>query len=86
MAAEYFNHEERRVRALLVHKREARKLAQQTEQAGLTVVPIKAYFKDNRVKVQIALCRGKNVRDKREAIKEREAKREETRIIKSFRI
>jgi SsrA-binding protein len=86
MAAEYFNHEERRPRDLLIHKEEARKLMQQTEQQGMTIVPLKAYFNDfNLVKFQIALCRGKNVRDKRVAIKERDAKREESRIIKSFR-
>jgi len=87
MAGEYFQHEERRPRSLLVHRQQARKLLQQTETQGMTVVPIKAYFSDsNKVKIQIALCRGKNVRDKRATIKEREAKREERRIIKSFRI
>lgn len=53
----------------------------------MTIVPLKAYFSDNnKVKIQIALCRGKNVRDKRADIKERDAKREENRIIKSFRL
>lgn len=84
---EYFQHEELRPRPLLVHKEEARKLLQKTEkQQSMTIVPLRAYFnKDNRVKIQIALCRGKNVRDKREAIKERESKRESNRIIKNFR-
>jgi len=87
MAGAYFQHEEKRVRPLLLHKEQARKLMQQTEQQGMTVVPLKAYFnKDNRVKIQIALCRGKNVRDKRATIRERDAKREEKRIIKSFRV
>ncbi len=87
MAGAYFQHEERRPRDLLVHRQQARKFMQQTEQQGMTVVPIKAYFNDdNRVKIQVALCRGKNVRDKRAAIKEREAKRETSRIIKSFRV
>jgi SsrA-binding protein len=87
MAGEYFQHEERRPRDLLVHKEEARKFLQQTEQHGMTIVPLKAYFSDNnRVKLQIALCRGKNVRDKRATIKERDEKRETSRIIKSFRV
>lgn len=87
MSAEYFQHEERRARPLLVHKEEARKWKQSTEQDGMTIVPLKAYFSEqNRVKLEIALCRGKNVRDKREDIKAREAKREDNRIIKNFRI
>jgi SsrA-binding protein len=86
-AGAYFQHEERRPRSLLVHRREARKLLQQTEARGMTVVPLKAYFNDsNKLKIEIALCRGKNVRDKRATIKERDAKREESRIIKSFRV
>jgi SsrA-binding protein len=87
MAGAYFQHEEKRPRVLLVHKEQARKFLQQTEQQGMTIIPLKAYFSDfNMVKIQIALCRGKNVRDKRVTIKEREAKREENRIIKSFRV
>lgn len=83
----FYQHEEKRPRTLLVHKSQARKLLQQTEQQGMTIVPLKAYFNEqNKVKVQIALCRGKNVRDKRDAIKERDAKRESNRIIKNFRI
>jgi SsrA-binding protein len=87
MAGEYFQHEERRPRPLLVHRHEARRLLQKTEGMGMTIVPIKAYFSDNnQVKIEIALCRGKNVRDKRATIKERDAKREENRIIKTFRV
>ena len=87
MAGEFFQHEEKRPRALLVHRHEARRMQQRTDQKGLTIVPIKAYFNDdNKLKLEIALCRGKNVRDKRATIKEREAKRDERRIIKSFRI
>jgi SsrA-binding protein len=87
MSSSYFQHEEKRPRSLLVHKEQARRLLQQTEQQSMTIVPIKAYWnEDNRVKVQIALCKGKNVRDKRQTIKERDAKREERRIIKNFRL
>ena len=87
VGAEYFQHEEKRPRALLVHRSEARKFLQQTEQQGMTVIPLKAYWNDdNKLKIQIALCRGKNVRDKRAAIQERDVKRETNRIIKNFRI
>jgi SsrA-binding protein len=87
LSGAYFQHEERRPRPLLVHASEARKFQQQTEQKGMTIVPLKAYFNDaNQVKLQIALCRGKNVRDKRADIKERDIKRETGRIIKGFLI
>lgn len=87
MSGAYFQHEERRPRPLLVHASQARKFQQQTEQKGMTIVPLKAYFNaDNRIKIQIALCRGKNVRDKRADIKERDLKRETNRIVKNFRV
>lgn len=86
-AGSYFQHEETRPRPLLLHKEQARKWKAQMEQSGMTIVPLKAYFSDtNHVKIQIALCKGKNVRDKRADIKERDAKREANRIIKSFRL
>lgn len=85
LSGTYFQHEERRPRPLLVHAKEARKFLQETEQKGMTIVPLKAYFnQENRVKLQIALCRGKNVRDKRADIKERDIKRETGRILKGF--
>mmetsp|Transcript_25712 Transcript_25712/g.39507 ORF Transcript_25712/g.39507 Transcript_25712/m.39507 type:complete len:200 (+) Transcript_25712:112-711(+) len=84
---EYFQHEELRPRPLLIHREEARKWQKETERAGMTIVPLKAYFNDkNKVKVQIGLCRGKNVRDKRQAIKDRDSNREASRIIKNFRV
>jgi SsrA-binding protein len=87
MSGPYFQHEERRERSLLLHRSEARKLLKETEMAGKTIVPLKAYWNDdNRVKLQLALARGKNVRDKRATIKERDANREASRIIKNFRI
>eukprot|EP00816_Leptocylindrus_hargravesii_P013396 CAMPEP_0196816806 /NCGR_PEP_ID=MMETSP1362-20130617/57145_1 /TAXON_ID=163516 /ORGANISM="Leptocylindrus danicus, Strain CCMP1856" /LENGTH=133 /DNA_ID=CAMNT_0042194271 /DNA_START=360 /DNA_END=761 /DNA_ORIENTATION=+ len=83
----YFRHDELRIRPLLLNKNEARKLAQKVEQKGMTVVPLKAFFNErNLVKIEIGLCRGKNVRDKRDTIKEREAKRETNRIVKNFRL
>ena len=86
MASEFFNHEERRPRSLLLHKKEARKLLQKTDrQPGMTIVPLKAYWSDNnKVKFEIGLCRGKNVRDKRQDVAEREAKRDTNRMIKNF--
>lgn len=87
MSGPYFQHEERRPRGLLVHKSEARKLLKKTETAGMTIVPLKAYFNDdNKVKIQIGLARGKNVRDKRADIKARDLKRETGMIIKNFRL
>mmetsp|Transcript_16832 Transcript_16832/g.46484 ORF Transcript_16832/g.46484 Transcript_16832/m.46484 type:complete len:226 (-) Transcript_16832:842-1519(-) len=87
MSGEYFQHEERRERPLLLHRSEARKLLQKTDATGLTVVPLKAYFNDdNFIKLEIALVRGKNVRDKRADIKAKEAKRDMNRIMKNFRI
>lgn len=87
MSGEYFQHEETRVRPLLVHKEQARKLKQQTEKDGMTMVPVKAYFNEqNKVKIMIGICKGKNVRDKRQTIKEREAKRETSRMVKNFRL
>jgi SsrA-binding protein len=84
--ASYFQHEERRIRPLLVHKEEARKLARECEVAGITIIPLKAYFTDRGLlKMQIGLCRGKNTRDKRATIQAREQQREERRIIKNFR-
>jgi SsrA-binding protein len=83
----FYQHEEKRPRNLLIHKEQARKLLQQTDQQGMTIIPLKAYYSDsNQVKLQIAICRGKNVRDKRATIKERDAKRETSRIIKNFSI
>jgi SsrA-binding protein len=87
MAGSYFQHEERRARPLLLHKEQVRKWRQKTEQSGMTIVPLKAYLNDdNKVKLKIALCRGKNVRDKRNDIKERDGKREMGRITKNFRL
>ncbi|KAL3787200.1 hypothetical protein HJC23_010210 [Cyclotella cryptica] len=85
-AGEFFQHEERRPRDLLLHKGEARKLLQKTDrQPGMTIVPLKAYWSDqNKVKFEIGLCRGKDLRDKRDDIQEREGKREAERMIKNF--
>jgi len=84
---EYFQHEEMRIRTLLIHKSEARKLSQKTDMTGMTIVPLKAYFSgNNKVKFEIALVKGKNTRDKRATIRQREGDKETRRIIKNFRI
>ena len=71
-----FNHDESRSRKLLLHKKEIKKLQQAIEIKGLTLVPIKLYFKENKLKVLLGVCRGKKEYDKRESIKERDIKRE----------
>jgi SsrA-binding protein len=76
------NHDPDRSRKLLLHRREIDRLAGQARERGLTIVPTRLYFSDGRAKVEIALARGKDVGDKRQAIKERELKREMERAIR----
>ena len=76
------NHEPERPRKLLMHKREIDRLIGKTREKGLTLVPTRVYFSGGRAKVEIALARGKDVGDKRQAIKEREMKREMERAIR----
>jgi len=71
-----FNHETRRKRKLLAHAREIKKLKTKTQSKGVTLVPVRAYFKGNKVKILIGLAKGKKAYDKRESIKERDVKRE----------
>lgn len=79
-----FNHEETRNRKLLLHKKEIKKLEESVKMKGLTLVPIKLYFKNNILKVSLGVCRGKKDYDKRETIKERDIKREALRNIKNY--
>ena len=76
------NHEPERSRKLLMHRREIERLIGKTREKGLTLVPTRIYFRDGRAKAEIALARGKDVGDKRQAIKEREMKREMERAIR----
>jgi SsrA-binding protein len=76
------NHEPERTRKLLLHKREIEKLRVQIVEKGLTIVPLRLYFKGNRVKVEIAVVRGKKLFDKRETEKRREADREAAAAMK----
>ena len=77
-----FNKDPVRVRRLLMHKREIRKLHALVKQDGYTLVPLSVYFKDARVKVEVGLCKGKKNYDKRDAAAQRDAKREMDRAMK----
>jgi SsrA-binding protein len=78
----YFNHDPRRSRKLLLHRKEISKLIGLVEQKGLTLVPLKMYFKDSWIKIAIAVGRGKKLHDKREDIKRRDDQREMARALK----
>ena len=84
-AGTYNNHEPLRHRQLLLHKKEILKLAQQTAEKGLTLIPLRLYFKRCWVKLELGVCRGKKLHDKREAIAAKDAKRDMDRIIKQHR-
>jgi SsrA-binding protein len=79
------NHEPTSPRKLLLHRREIDRLYGQLREKGLTLVPTKLYFKDGRVKVELALAKGKDVRDKRRTIADRDAKRQIERALKARR-
>jgi SsrA-binding protein len=79
------NHEPERDRKLLAHRSEIERLAARVAERGLTVVPTRMYFREGRAKVEIALARGKDLYDKREAIREREVKRDLERVTRARR-
>ena len=83
--AYYDNHEPLRVRKLLLHRREIKKLYAKVNEKGFSLVPLKIYFKNGKVKVLIAVARGKKSFDKRESIKQKDAKRELDRARKDNR-
>ena len=78
-----FNRDPYRVRRLLMHKKEIMKLHGQVKQGGYTLIPISMYFKDSRVKIQVGLCKGKQLHDKRATAAKRDANREIDRALKS---
>ena len=80
--ANRFNHEPERLRKLLLHRREILRLGIKVREKGLTLVPLRMYFKSNRVKVELGLARGKRMYDKRHAIAQRDAKRDVDRAMK----
>ena len=78
----YYNKDPDRPKRLLMHKKEIRKLHARVQQDGLTLIPLSLYFKDSRVKVEVGLCKGKKLYDKREADAVRSAKRDMDRAMK----
>ncbi len=83
LQANRFQHETRRPRKLLLHKREISRLAGAVQREGMTVVPLKIYFNDRgRAKVELALARGKKLHDKRETAKKRDWNREKARVLR----
>lgn len=81
LAGSWTNHEPRRARKLLMHRAEIVRLVGKTRESGLTLVPLSLYFKDGKVKVEIALGRGRRAYDKRQALSERDARREMDRAV-----
>ena len=77
-----FNHEPKRTRKLLMHKREIMRLLGQTQERGYTLVPLKVYFRRGLAKMELALAKGKKLYDKRETIARRDEKRRIDRILK----
>ena len=81
-----FNHEPKRPRKLLLHRREVDRLQGAVERKGMTLVPLSIYFNSRgRAKVELALARGKNTADKRQTIKERDWKRDQARIMRDYK-
>lgn len=79
------NHEPERKRKLLLHRREIERFASRVSEKGLTVIPLRVYFKGSRIKAEVALVRGKQLFDKRETEKQREADRETNAAMKQRR-
>lgn len=77
-----FNHNKTRERRLLLHKSEIKKMAAQVNERGLTLIPLKIYLKDGRVKLLLGVCRGKHTYDKRETLKRKMAERDMSRAMR----
>jgi SsrA-binding protein len=84
VSGQYFNHEPRRDRKLLLHRKEINKLIGLLQEKGLTLVPLKMYLKGDWVKVLLGVGKGKKLHDKRETVKRREDQREMARAMKRF--
>ena len=80
-----FNHDETRNRKLLLHKNEIKKIANAIELNGLTLIPLKLFFKEKKLKVLLGVCKGKKTFDKRETMKERDIKREVQSNLKRYK-
>lgn len=81
--ASNMNHDPKRPRKLLMHNREVHKFANQAHEKGLTLVPLKVYFKSGRAKLLLGLCRGRKLHDKREALKKADTKRDLQRAMRA---
>lgn len=84
-AGKFNSHEEKRDRKLLLKKAEIARIAGKVSQKGYTLVPLKMYFKDALIKVEIGLCRGKHTYDKKQTLKEKDLSRKAEREIKEYR-
>ena len=80
--ANQFNHNRRRPRKLLLHRREIRKFAGKAYETGLTLVPLKMYFKEGKAKVLLGICKGKKLYDKRDALKKKSMQRDIDRALR----
>lgn len=80
--ANRFNHDPKRRRRLLLHKREIRRMWADVRQKGVTIVPLKIYLKNGRAKIEIALAKGKKLHDKRDTIAKRDQERESARELR----
>jgi SsrA-binding protein len=80
----YANHEPRRPRKLLMHRREINRIAGKLQEKGLTLIPLRVYLKDNRAKVELGLARGKKQYDKRATLREKETRREIDRAVARY--
>lgn len=74
----------KRDRKLLLHKEEIRKISQKAEQKGLTIIPLKMYFKKALIKVEIGVCQGKRLYDKKRSIMEKDVQREQERAVREY--
>lgn len=79
-----FNHDETRTRELLLHKKEIIKIQNRIKLDGMTLIPLSLFFKGSLLKVELGICKGKNLRDKRESLKEADAKRRIEKAIKEI--
>jgi SsrA-binding protein len=80
--ANQFNHQPRRARKLLMHRREVKRFAGRAFEKGLTLVPLKVYFKEGRAKLLLGLCKGRKTYDKREVLKQKQMKRDIERALR----
>jgi len=84
--ASYDNHEPERVRKLLLHQEEIKRLVGKTQERGFSLIPLKIYFKQGKAKIELALARGKKLYDKRESLKRKEEARDLERLRKRHKI